>query len=129
MICATWHAKCKCKGHIEKGFYTASFDLERTYWQSACHVLKLCAKFERNRPVRARSYSDLKIENLRAVRHLGFPGTWVSTTAGPAGTSLYSEPTLHYRADCFALHGAHYLKGCLYYDTCATPYMYDVHMR
>ena len=55
-----------------------------------CHVLKLCAKIERNRSMGAR-VKGLKIDNLGAVRHLGFQDTWISTIAGPSGTS--NEPT------------------------------------
>ena len=29
------------------------------------------------------SYSHLKIENLGAVRHVGFQGRWIATIAGP----------------------------------------------
>jgi len=37
------------------------------------------------------NYSDLKIANLEAVRHLGFQGRWISTIAWPPETP--TEPT------------------------------------
>ena len=51
---------------------------------TGCHTLKLGAIFERNSINVHPSYSDLKIESLLAVRHLGFQGAWI---ARPSSTS------------------------------------------